>query len=116
VGTDSFGRAYEKPSPFDQQPLEAWATVDATLFAHAITGESRWLEAAWRAHDWYQGENDLGLPLATLEDGGCFDGLMSDRVNLNQGAESILAYQFACVAMSKAAARDRPVLAPAAVG
>jgi len=103
VGTDSFGRAYANPLPFDQQPLEAWATVDAALFAYHLTGEARWLDAAWRAHGWYLGENDLSLPIATVADGGCFDGLMSDRVNLNQGAESILAFQFACAAMSKAA-------------
>jgi uncharacterized protein YyaL (SSP411 family) len=103
VGTDSFGREYADPLPFDQQPLEAWATVDAALFAHGLTGEARWLDAAWRAHGWYLGQNDLGLPIATVADGGCYDGLMSDRVNLNQGAESILAFQFACTAMAKAA-------------
>jgi glycosyltransferase involved in cell wall biosynthesis len=104
VGSDSFGRRYAEPLPFDQQPLEAWATVDAMMFAHQLTGQKRWLDAAWRAHGWYLGENDLNLPIATVSDGGCFDGLMSDRVNLNQGAESILAFQFACAAMSKAAA------------
>jgi len=103
VGTDSFGRAYADPLPFDQQPLEAWATVDAMLFAYRLTDDSRWLDAAWRAHGWYLGENDLGLPIATVADGGCYDGLMSDRVNLNQGAESILAFQFVCTAMTQAA-------------
>ena len=120
VGTDSFSRAYAEPLPFDQQPLEAWATVDATLFAHALTGEGRWLEAAWRAQAWYLGENDLGLPIATVADGGCYDGLMSDRVNLNQGAESILAFQFVCTAMAKAAqladATGRTRTAPALTG
>ena len=104
VGTDSFGRAYAEPLPFDQQPLEAWATADAALFAYKLTGQSRWLDTAWRAQGWYLGENDLSLPIATLADGGCYDGLMSDRVNLNQGAESILAFQFVCAAMTKAAA------------
>ena len=28
VGTDSFGRAYADPLPFDQQPLEAQATIE----------------------------------------------------------------------------------------
>lgn len=104
VGTDSFGRAYEQPLPFDQQPLEAWATVDAALCAREITGNDRWLETAWRAYAWYLGANDLGVPIATPATGGCYDGLMSDRVNLNQGAESILAYQFACAAMARAVA------------
>lgn len=112
VGTDSFGREYRTPLPFDQQPLEAWATIDAALAAWRITGEARWMDAAWRAHSWYLGENDLDLPIATLADGGCFDGLMSDRVNQNQGAESILAYQFACAAMARAGmAAARPHVA-----
>lgn len=102
VGTDSFWRAYESPLPFDQQPLEAWAQVDAALCAYEITGEERWLESARRAYAWYLGENDLDLPMATLADGGCYDGLMSNRVNLNQGAESILAFQFACASMTRA--------------
>jgi glycosyltransferase involved in cell wall biosynthesis len=113
VGTDSFGRAYRTPLPFDQQPLEAWATIDAALTAWRITGEARWMDAAWRAHGWYLGENDLDLPIASVLDGGCYDGLMSDRVNQNQGAESILAYQFACAAMARAgaAAAKRPPIA-----
>ncbi len=103
VGTDSFGRWFEPPMPFDQQPLEAWASIDAAILAHALTGEERWRASAWRAWRWFLGENDIGVPIATPADGGCFDGLMSDRANLNQGAESILSFQFACRAMRKLA-------------
>lgn len=103
VGTDSFGRAYSPPLPFDQQPLEAWATIDAARVAADVSGDTRWITVAERAYAWYQGANDLGLPLGTSSDGGCFDGLMSDRVNLNQGAESVLAFQFACCAMREMA-------------
>ena len=116
VGTDSFGRRYAQPLPFDQQPLEAWATVDAALSAFEISGDARWQDTAWRAYGWYLGENDLDLPIATQGDGGCFDGLMSDRVNLNQGAESILAYQFACVAMAQGAAMSQPADLPRTIG
>ena len=100
VGTDSFGRPFRAPLPFDQQPLEAWATVDAALHAAEVSGDPRWHAVARRAHEWYLGGNDLSLPVASTDEGGCFDGLMSDRVNLNQGAESVLAYQFACCAMA----------------
>lgn len=100
VGSESFGRRYLPPLPFDQQPLEAWATVDAMIYAHGVTHDARWAEAARRAYDWYLGANDLGAPIVTLADGGCHDGLMSGRANLNQGAESVLAFQFACCAMA----------------
>jgi hypothetical protein len=106
VGTDSFGHDHALPALFDQQPLEAWATIDAMLLAYRVTGEHRWKAAADRAWNWYLGENDVGLPIGLPETGGCFDGLMSDRTNRNQGAESILAFQFASCAMARFAKRE----------
>lgn len=100
VGTESFGRPYEGPLPFDQQPLEAQATIDACAAAFKATGDLRWVEEANRAYRWYLGQNDLDLPLATVQDGGCFDGLMPGGLNRNQGAESILALQLASCAIS----------------
>lgn len=100
IGTESFGRAYADPLAFDQQPLEAQATIDACVAAHGLTGEQRWIEEAMRAYRWYLGANDLELPLATAQDGGCFDGLMPHGLNRNQGAESILALQLANCAIS----------------
>lgn len=101
VGTESFGRAYAEPLPYDQQPLEAQATVEACAAAHAATNDPRWVEEAARAYNWYLGQNDLELPLASQGDGGCFDGLMPTGLNRNQGAESILALQLASCAMSR---------------
>ncbi|MBN8808154.1 MAG: glycosyltransferase family 4 protein [Sphingomonas sp.] len=100
IGTESFGRAYESPLPFDQQPLEAQATIDACAAAFKATGDAKWQAEADRAYRWYLGQNDLDLPLATAQDGGCFDGLMPHGLNRNQGAESILALQLASCAIS----------------
>jgi glycosyltransferase involved in cell wall biosynthesis len=100
VGSESFGRVYAEPLPFDQQPLEAQATVDACVAAFEATGDARWREEATKAYNWYLGANDLDLPLATPQDGGCFDGLMPGGLNRNQGAESILALQLANCAIS----------------
>lgn len=100
VGTESFGRPYADPLPFDQQPLEAQATIEACIAAHEATGDARWVDAAIRAYRWYLGANDLDLPLASAQDGGCFDGLMPTGLNRNQGAESILALQLANCAIS----------------
>ena len=100
VGSESFGRVYAEPLPFDQQPLEAQATIDACAAAYDATRERRWVDAAMRAYGWFMGANDLDLPLASLRDGGCFDGLMPTGLNRNQGAESILALQLASCAIS----------------
>ncbi len=112
IGTESFGRAYAKPLPFDQQPLEAQATVDACVTAFDATGDQRWADEAVRAYRWYLGKNDLGLPLATVGDGGCFDGLHPGGLNRNQGAESILALQLANCAISALSKRAQIVAGP----
>lgn len=101
VGTESFNRPFGDPLPFDQQPLEAQATIEACQAAHAATGDARWIAEAQRAYRWFLGGNDLDLPLATAGDGGCFDGLMPNGLNRNQGAESILALQLASCAISR---------------
>lgn len=98
VGTESFGRLYSRPLPFDQQPVDAWAMIEASIVAFEATGEDHWRQHAEAAFDWFNGRNDLGLRLST-PDGGCYDGLQVDRVNLNQGAESILAFQFSVRSM-----------------
>ncbi|MBB5714251.1 glycosyltransferase family 4 protein [Sphingomonas aerophila] len=100
VGHESFGRPYAEPLPFDQQPLEAQATVEACAAAFHATGDTRWIAEAERAYGWFLGANDLNLPLATAADGGCFDGLTPTGLNRNQGAESILALQLASCAIS----------------
>jgi glycosyltransferase involved in cell wall biosynthesis len=112
IGTESFGRVYEQPLPFDQQPLEAQATIDACSAAFRATGDPRWIEEAQRAYRWYLGQNDLDLPLATAQDGGCFDGLMPTGLNRNQGAESILALQLASCAISGLSKRAESVAGP----
>lgn len=85
---------------FDQQPIDAHATVSACIEAYRFTSESTWLERAWNAFDWFLGQNVLGLALCDPNTGGCRDGLLEDRTNDNQGAESTLAYLTALVDMT----------------
>ena len=95
VGCKSFGRAYAAPLAFDQQPLEATATVDAAVAALEATGESEWRQMAHDAFAWFFGNNDAGIPMADTADGSCYDGLMATGINRNQGAESILSLHLA---------------------
>lgn len=111
IGTQTFGADYRQPQPFDQQPLEAWAAVSACLTAARLTGDRWWKHEAERAFAWFLGENDLGIPVADIARGACFDGLHPDRRNANQGAESTLAYLAALTAMSRAAAAQPSLLA-----
>ncbi len=101
VGTESFGLPYAQPARFDQQPLEAAATVDACVAAWKATGDRRWADHARTALRWFTGDNDLGLSLVAVEDGLCYDGLTPAGVNLNQGAESTLAMQMALLSAQR---------------
>jgi glycosyltransferase involved in cell wall biosynthesis len=112
VGSESFNRPYQAPLPYDQQPLEAQATIEACEAAFEATGERRWIDEALKAYHWYLGLNDLDLPLATVHDGGCFDGLMPTGLNRNQGAESILALQLASCAISGLSKQVESVAGP----
>ncbi len=92
IGSNGFYRRGGVRAFFDQQPVEAQATVSACLEAYRATSDFWWYEQAQRAFDWFIGWNDLGLELYSPENGGCSDGLHVDRVNGNQGAESTLAF------------------------
>jgi hypothetical protein len=92
IGSNGFYRRGGTRANFDQQPIEAHATVSACLEAYRATSDVWWYEQAQRAFDWFIGWNDVGLELYSPETGGCRDGLHVDRVNGNQGAESTLAF------------------------
>ena len=92
IGSNGFYRRGGMRANFDQQPIEAQATVSACLEAYRATSDFWWYEQAQRAFDWFLGWNDLGLELYSPTTGGCRDGLHVDRVNGNQGAESTLAF------------------------
>lgn len=99
VGNKGFyGRGTAK-ARFDQQPIEAHATIDACLAALQLTGERRWKESACRAFNWFLGWNALGLPVYDGDSGGCRDGLGEGGLNQNQGAESTLAFLQSLVAI-----------------
>ncbi len=91
----------ERGPAFDQQPIEAWAMASAATRAYDLTSEARWAEVVVRAHEWFEGRNDLDVALGNPHNGAGFDGLTATGVNLNQGAESTLAY------LATASLRDR---------
>lgn len=105
VGSDSFGRAYASPRPFDQQPVEIWAMIDAASAAYDVTADTIWLTHARCAYDWFAGRNDRGVAVADPLSGTSRDGINPRGVNLNEGAESVLAYQHATYAIRDFAAR-----------
>jgi hypothetical protein len=92
VGTQGFGDLHQKPRAFDQQPLDATATISACLAAWRACGDAEWKGDAERTFAWFLGSNELGIPLVDLGTGSCRDGLHEDRANENRGGESALSY------------------------
>nr|MDQ3333143.1 glycosyl transferase family 1 [Planctomycetota bacterium] len=100
IGCNGFYSKGQQPARFDQQPIEANATVAACLEAYRATQNRRWLDEARSAFEWFLGRNDLGVELYDPASGGCCDGLHEDRVSRNQGAESTLAFLLSLAEMN----------------
>ncbi|WP_342726343.1 glycosyltransferase family 4 protein [Bradyrhizobium sp. B097] len=95
VGTAGFGDRRKPPRAFDQQPLEATATIAACLTAWRADGDAEWKTLATRVFCWFLGSNDLSVALVDSETGSCRDGLHPDRANENCGGESVVSYLLA---------------------
>jgi hypothetical protein len=89
--TPAAGREPGEAGPlFDQQPIEAGALADACARAFDVTNDVAWLETLRLCVAWFEGQNDVGVPMFDEETGGAFDGLHPHGVNENQGAESAI--------------------------
>jgi len=102
IGSNGFFTEGKEKARFDQQPIEASATIAACLSTYRLMGEERWLEEAEKVFQWFLGKNDLQVSLYDATTGGCKDGLHPDRVNENQGAESTLSYLMALLELQAA--------------
>jgi glycosyltransferase involved in cell wall biosynthesis len=92
VGTAGFAELRKPPRAFDQQPVEATATIAACLTAWRADGDAEWKSAAANVFAWFLGRNDLSVTLVDPESGSCRDGLHPDRANENRGGESVVCY------------------------
>lgn len=98
IGSESFHKPHSY-LPFDQQPLEAQAAIEAAQSAWRATRNPGWVEHALVAWRWFFGDNDRGVVLANIAAGRCRDGVTPRGANLNTGAESILAFQLSHYAL-----------------
>jgi glycosyltransferase involved in cell wall biosynthesis len=85
-------RNNEKRNQYDQQPEDPASMILALLSAYENTHNEEYKNLAKKCFSWFLGNNSLNIPLYDKETGGCYDGLHPDRVNLNQGAESLISY------------------------
>jgi hypothetical protein len=82
----------EPRADLDQQPIEIAALADAFATALRVTGDPIWRMRLWQAAGWFVGSNDGSVVMWDPQTGGGYDGLTPSGPNLNQGAESTLAF------------------------
>ncbi len=95
VGSEGWYNIGGIKSKYDQQPLDAMAMVLMYSQAFEVTLDNQYLRKMFDSFMWFLGDNDLRIPIYDFETHGCNDGLKSNGVNRNQGAESILAFLIA---------------------
>lgn len=91
IGNQGWYHKGKKIPLFDQQPVDAASIIFACMEAYQTIGETEYLQLATLAYQWFRGKNIHHLSLYDKTTGGCFDALTETGVNLNQGAESLLA-------------------------
>jgi uncharacterized protein YyaL (SSP411 family) len=95
IGNDGWYKRGGKRAVYDQQPLEAAAMVETAVDAFYATKDRQYLQVANTAFEWFLGRNSRKVMVYNAETGGCCDGVNSDKVNMNQGAESSISYLLA---------------------
>jgi hypothetical protein len=92
IGNEGWHKQDGPVAQFDQQGIDVMAMVLLYQQAFRITREQTYQARMYKCYQWFLGDNDLELSLYDVSTGGCADGLHSEGINLNQGAESTLAY------------------------
>ena len=87
---------------FDQQAIEAMGMIFMYQQAYLVTKDPQHINNINTCFSWFLGKNELHVPLYDHETHGCCDGLCSDGLNRNQGAESTLAYLTSYLVVQKA--------------
>lgn len=92
IGHAKWYKNNHKRSIYDQQPEDPASMIFALITAYKYTHEERYRKLANICFSWFLGNNSLKKSLYNYENGGVYDGLHPDRVNQNQGAESLVSY------------------------
>ncbi len=101
IGHSEWYTRNQKRSFFDQQPEDPCSMILALTTAYTLSGSEMYKNLAMKCFSWFIGNNSLHKSLYDFQSGGCYDGLHPDRVNLNQGAESLISYLLSRLAITE---------------
>jgi len=102
VGNSGWYKRDGKIPSYDQQAIDTMAMVLMYEQVYRMTNDRQYLEKLFFVYSWFLGRNSLGIPVYNSETKGCYDGLHPQGINLNQGAESTLAYLIAHLSVLQA--------------
>jgi len=95
IGNEGWYHRNSKRAFYDQQPVDAGSMVQTCLVAYKVTKKNVYYSNAVLAFNWFLGKNSLNQMVYDEVTGGCFDGLSTNSINLNQGSESTISYLLA---------------------
>ncbi|TXK72437.1 glycosyltransferase [Paenibacillus sp. N3.4] len=99
IGSHGWQLRGEDAAPYDEQPIEACEMLLACKEAFTLLGDPSYLKQASLCYEWYVGNNSMNVSLIDPQTGGCYDGIHSTGLNLNQGSESIISFSIAHLVM-----------------
>jgi glycosyltransferase involved in cell wall biosynthesis len=92
IGNEHWHKKNQEKSLHDQQPEDPASMMLALSAAYTYSHDKKYIPLMQQCFSWFLGNNSSHISLYDSKTGGCFDGLLPDRVNLNQGAESLISY------------------------
>jgi glycosyltransferase involved in cell wall biosynthesis len=100
IGNDGWYQQGGQLSLYDQQPEDPSSMILALKAAFMATKNEMYKNLASICFSWFLGNNSQQIPVYNFKTGGCYDGLTSSGVNLNQGAESLVSYLLSVMAIT----------------
>lgn len=109
IGNKGWCQREGETACYDQQAIDVMAMALLYGQVYHMTKDAVYQEKLFTVYSWFLGQNSLAVPLYDAGTGGCCDGLNPRGINLNQGAESSLAYLISHLAVLAAIKKaDKP--------
>ncbi|WP_082422422.1 glycosyltransferase family 4 protein [Aquimarina longa] len=101
ISNDGWFHKRNKRVFYGEQPIEVAYTILSLDLFYKVTQKKKYAQQLHTAFSWFLGNNHLQQIMYNPVNGGCYDGLESENVNINQGAESSICYLMARLIVEK---------------
>ena len=92
---------------FGEQPIEVAYTIFTLELFYQVTQKIKYKEQLQIAFSWFLGNNHLTQIMYNPVNGGSYDGLEKESININQGAESTVCFLLARLVIDKWATKNK---------